>query len=200
MNKRYKLIILLFISFLMAIIIYFVFRKKEINYLFIGDNMSFNVSYDFNDYYIHDNKNIYYKKYLDNYLIIDEEINKLTSNEGNINYYIRNADILVISLGTSELNNYQNINEEITLNYLKDVYNLLLRVRKINKKKIVFINMYDEKYELLNKKLREYSDSFNILYIDINDVNSVFISNNRTMLPNESQEIVYKLIKEYVNK
>lgn len=200
MNKRYKLLILIFISFLLAIIIYFIFRKKEQNYFFIGDNMSFNVSYDFNDYYVHGTKNIKYKKYLDNYLIIDEMINKLTNNDDNINYYIKSADILVINLGTSELNNYEEINEEIFLNYLKDVYAFLLKIRRINKNKIIFINMYDEKYELINKKIKNYCENFKIKYIDINDISSLYLNKHRTMLPNESHKIIYDLIRTYVNE
>lgn len=167
MKRRYKLLLIIFISFILVIIIYLLFYKPKYTYFFIGEDFSNSITYDFNDYlnYYFKDKNIIYKEILDPPLI-DEYIDLIDTNKGNINYYLKNANLIVISLGIKELENYKELDQTIIIEYLNNVYKFLSYIRSINQGDIFLINLYSDDYEFINKKLKKYTSEFSIYYID----------------------------------
>lgn len=173
MKKRYKLLIIIFISFILALIIYKIFYKPKYTYLFMGANYNNLSTYDFNDRLKYELKkeNIEYKEILEPF-IIDEYNEMLTNNKHNINYYLKNAKLTIISIGVNELNNYKEIDSIITIEYLSNMYNFLKTVRRLNKNNIFLINMYSDDYKLINSKIKKYAQEFEIYYIDQNIIGS----------------------------
>ena len=87
MKKRYKLLIIIFISFILVLIIYKLCYKNKYTYLFLGANYNNLSTYDFNDrlkYFLKD-KNLLYKEILEPF-IIEEYLEMLDNNKYNINY------------------------------------------------------------------------------------------------------------------
>ena len=70
------------------------------------------------------------------------------------------------------------LNEEITIEYLNNMYDILYQITKINKANINLINIYDDKgdFKLINKKLSEYSKKFKINYIDLNKLDKSYFT------------------------
>ncbi len=167
MRKRYKLLIIIFISFILVLIIYWLCYRPKYTYLFLGANYNNLSTYDFNDRlkYLLKDKNIEYKEILEPF-IIDEYNEMLANNKHNINYYIKNANLIIISIGINELNNYKEIDSSITIEYLNNMYKFLARVRELNKNDIFIINMYDSNYKLINDKIKLYAKDFKVHYID----------------------------------
>ena len=56
------------------------------------------------------------------------------------------------------------------IDYLNNMHNVLYKVRKISNSKIFIINLYNRsnKFELVNKKLFDYSKKYDLEYIDLN--------------------------------
>ena len=120
MRRRYKLLLIIFISFLLVFFIYSFLRKDKFVYVSLGDDLSFNnfTTYNYTDYlkYYYEDKNIQIYKYADEYNPSDDLYKHINENIGDINYYLRNANLITISLGTVELNNYIELNEEYSGN------------------------------------------------------------------------------------
>ncbi|MBE6155603.1 MAG: SGNH/GDSL hydrolase family protein [Firmicutes bacterium] len=187
MRRRYKLLLIIFISFLLVIFIYLFFRKDKFIYVSLGDELSFNniSTYNYREYidYYYQKRNIITYQYADEYNPSEDLFKQIIENVGNINYYLKNADLITISLGTIELNNYKELNEEIIIHYLSNIYILLERISKLNKN-IFLINVYDSKYNLVNKKIKEYCLLHKIHYIDSSIIknNNIYITNSKTYL------------------
>ena len=94
----------------------------------------------------------------------------LESDYKNISYYLKNSKYIIINVGNYELNSYKNLNEENIIDYLNNMHNVLYKVRKISNSKIFIINLYNRsnKFELVNKKLFDYSKKYDLKYIDLN--------------------------------
>ena len=166
-KRRYKLVLIILFAVILIISLYFILnKKKEVISLSIGDYISMNkMKYFYNKTY--DNlysKDVICKEIKEPYLTSDALLEKITNNENNIQYYIKNASFININVGNYELNNYKELNEEITIEYLNNMYDILYQITKINKANINLINIYDEKgdFKFINKKLLEYSKKFAI--------------------------------------
>ena len=182
MKRRYKLLIIIFISFILVLIIYKLSYKSKYTYLFLGANYNNLSTYDFNDRLKYElkNDNIVYKEILEPF-IIDEYIEMLDNNKHNINYYIKNANLIVISIGVNELNNYKEIDSSITIEYLNNIYKFLSKIRDLNKNDVFLINLYDSNYPLINSKIKRYTEELKIYYIDRNIIGS----NNEFYIKND---------------
>ena len=199
MRKRYKLLIIIFISFILVLIIYKLCYKPKYMYLFIGANYNNLSTYDFNDrikYELKDNK-LVYKEILEPF-IIDEYVEMLTNNKHNINYYLKNANLIVISIGVNELNNYKEIDSSIIIEYLNNMYRFLNKIRDLNSKDIFLINMYSSDYKLINDKIKKYTAELKIYYIDENiiDASNSFFIKDDMYLSNKG----HKNIGDYILK
>ena len=180
-KRRYKLILIILFAVILIISLYFILnKKKEVISLSIGDYISMNkMNYFYNKTY--DNlysKDAICKEIKEQYLTSDTLLEKITNNEGNIQYYIKNANFININVGNYELNNYKELNEEITLEYLNNMYDVLFQITKINKANINLINIYDDKgdFKFINKKLSEYSKKFKINYVDLNKLDKSYFT------------------------
>ena len=172
-KRRYKLILIILFAVILIISLYFILnKKKEVISLSIGDYISMNkMNYFYNKTY--DNlysKDVVCKEIKEQYLTSDTLLEKITNNEGNIQYYIKNANFININVGNYELNNYKELNEEITLEYLNNMYDVLFQITKINKANINLINIYDDKgdFKLIKK--------FKINYFDLNKLDKSYFT------------------------
>ena len=200
MKKRYKLLIIIFISFILVLIIYKLCYKNKYTYLFLGANYNNLSTYDFNDrlkYFLKD-KNLLYKEILEPF-IIEEYLEMLDNNKYNINYYLKNANLIIISIGTNELNNYKEINSSIIVEYLNNMYQFLSKIRSLNSNDIFLINMYQIDYSLINNKLKKYTSEFKIHYIDqtiIGNNNSFYIKDDMYLNNKGHENISNYIIKK----
>ena len=205
MRKRYKLLIIIFISFILVLGIYFVFKKDNFIYVNLGDNLSINNSstYNYFEYLIY-----YYKEQKITLYNVSEFNNlsdnlykQIINNKNDINYYLKNANIITISLGTSELNNYKEMNEELIINYLNNIYILLNKMSSLNKN-IYLINVYNDDYLFINKKINEYCNKFNITCITRDDINTqnIYTDKVRTYLNYRGHKNIADIIVNKISK
>ena len=194
MKRRYKLLLIIIVSAILVIISYFVFYDNKKIYLAIGDSLS-NNDYSYINY-IKDYYNYDYKCLSTNYLTIEYLIDSINNNDNKIGYFIKNANIITISLGTIELYNYEIINDEIIIEYLNNLYILLSKIRSLNKNPIYLINLYNNDYFNINDKIKNYIQLFNLKYISYNDLKDYsFILKNKTYLTYEGHKKVYNIVK-----
>lgn len=197
MKRRYKLLLIIVISFLLAIIIYKINYKPKVSYLFLGERYNNLSTYDFNDYINYSFKNKPYKFHeVTEPMILDEYLDLIKTNKDNINYYIKNASFIVISLGTLELENYKKIDTSIIIEYLNNLYKLLSYIRKLNNNDIFLINLYDNNYTFINNKIKKYTMDYNIYYIDksIPGPESLFYIQDKLLLTYKGHEKVANYI------
>lgn len=167
--------------------------------------MSFNNSstYNFIDYlkYYYASSDIEVYEYADEYSPSKDLYNNIVQNNENINYYLKNANIITVSLGSVELNNYKELNEEIIIDYLNNIYILLNKISKLNNN-IFLINVYQDEYMLVNKKIKEYCTIQNINYIGIDDIknNNIYQANLKTYLSYKGHQNIADIIVKHSNK
>jgi len=178
MRKRYKLIMIIFISFILVIFIYYIFNKKKIIYVAIGDHLNYNnlSTYNYAEYikYFYKNDNIEFYDFLEEQSSLRKMVDDISNNSKGINYLLKNADIITISIGTSELKKYKNLDEEIIINYLSDIYYLLKKIIELNNN-IFVINAYNDNYRIINNKIKQYSDKLEMQYVNVNDIGKSYI-------------------------
>ena len=199
MRRRYKLLIIIFISFLLALIIYFAFHKDTYLYFAIGDNLNNNLStYSYIDYInnLSTQKNYHFHKYTNSYITVESILEDIQNDIKDINYYLKNANLITISLGTEELYNYNELNDEIILDYLNNMYNLLNTVRRLNKNDVYIINVYDDNYSFINNKIKKYALDNDINYIGIEQFNknAIYQINNKSYLSYKDHQKLANLI------
>ena len=107
-KRRYKLILIILFAVILIVSLYFILnKKKEVISLSIGDYISMNkMNYFYNKTY--DNlysKDVICKEIKEPYLTSDKLLEKITNNEDNIQFYIKNANFININVGNYELNN-----------------------------------------------------------------------------------------------
>lgn len=204
LKRRYKLLIIISISIISIFLIYhFIYYKKEY-IVSIGDYLSTGKIF----YSSNKNYNEYLKEYYKDKLIIKEFCNEnlssydalylLKNNDSKIKHYIKNANIIILNIGNYELNNYKELSDEIIIDYLNNIYSILENIRKINDKKIVLFNIFNEskKYDLINKKLLSYSKEFNTKYIDLNklDIDFYYNINEKFYFNGKAYDKISKMI------
>lgn len=220
---KYKITIILTIGTILTAFIYMHTTKEEINFLPLGDGIAtgmtaFHVEgYNYNDYineYLNQNfENInYYKGFSETDETITSLLNKITTNEKNISNIrlkqaIKNADIITISIGMDELNNYV-LKNYLGTNRINDFINkykeLIQLLRTLNDEKIYIISLYatnrinENKIEKINKQLQSLAKEYQINYIDIQDINKnkeYFLSSKEYYFSYEGHKYIYEKMK-----
>ncbi len=183
MRRLYKIILILFISTILTIFIYYNTLNKEINLLSLGDGVASGMTpsnlngTSYNDILSKNVKNYNLDFAKPNYRVIDllnDIKNNTKINNNYIEQLIHSSNIITISIGMDELSNIDNLNTTYINTFLNNYDNLLYILRKLNNKEIILLSLYKYKYIkdsyiiLINSKLKEYSQKYNIKFIDIN--------------------------------
>ena len=201
MKKRYKLLILFFISFCLSIIIYFIFNHHQLLYLHIGDSLNNNMpTYSYIDYLKNDLLTNNYNYTLYNYKTIDDlywDIN----NNNKLNYYLKNADIITIMIPSNELYNYNELNVDIINKYLDKADIILKKIKTLNNKHKYLISCYLKEIDYLNNYLKKMTDSYNYHFINCNNYDSnPVILNNHTIINYQAHKKIANFILEEAKK
>lgn len=221
---KYKIFIIIILGTIFTSIIYFHTDKDNLNVLALGDGISTGMTpyhiegYDYNDYlieFLNENKQLenYYKGYNE----VDETATnlliKINNNIESINkkiklkQAIKEADIITISIGMDELNNYakkNNLGSTKINGYLKKYEEVLKTLRKLNNKKIYIIGLYEtnfisySKINKLNEMLQNLSKQYNAIFINIEDIkkyNEYFVNEKDYYLNYKGQEYIFNKIR-----
>lgn len=184
-KRRYKLLIIIFISVISIFMIYKFFYHKKEYIISIGDYLStgkilYSSNKNYNEYLKENYKNeLILKEYCKDDLTSYDVLDLIKNNDSKIKFYIKNANIIILNIGNYELNNYKELSNEIIIDYLNNIYTILENIRNLNDNKIILFNAYNDskKYDLINKKLFSYSKKFNTEYIDLNKFNMDYYYN-----------------------
>lgn len=221
---KYKLLIIIILGTIFTSIIYFYTDKDNLNVLALGDGISTGMTpyhiegYDYNDYlieYLNENKNL--EKYYKNFNEVDETANSLLTKINNnienidkkvkIKQAIKEADIITISLGMDELNNYAKKNTlgSTKINsYLTKYEEVIKNIKKLNNKKIYIIGLYktklinEAKVTKINEELKKLSEKYNLTFITLDEITEkreFFILENEYYVNYKGQEYIFNQIK-----
>lgn len=203
-KRRYKLLIIIIFSGLLVIISYKFFNKKNSYLVSIGDYLSMGKILDkefknYDDYILDSSFNLKLFSKNNSYYTSEKLLYDLHNNESKVDYFIKNANFVLINIGNYELNNYKELNNEIITDYLNNIYSVITHVKKINKKcNIVIFNIYDKdkKFSYVNNKLKKYSELFEAKYIDLNSFSEeeYYYLNNKFYLNSKSSYKISKMI------
>lgn len=222
---KYKILIIIVLGTIFTSFIYFHTNKENINILALGDGLSTGMTpyhiegYDYNEYlaeYLNENERL--ENYYKNFNEIDETasnlMNKINNNIENMDkkiklkQAIKEADIITISLGMDELNNYakkNNLGSTKINGYLAKYEEILKTIRTLNNKKIYMIGLYsstlinETKITKINEGLKKLAKQYNIEYIDIESIKNqeeFFKSKKDYYLNYKGQEFIFTKIKE----
>ena len=221
---KYKILIIIILGTLFTSIIYFHTDKDNLNILALGDGISTGMTsyhiegYDYNEYlseYLNENKRL--ENYYKNFNEVDETasnlVNKINNNIESIDkkikikQAIKEADIITISLGMDELNNYakkNNLGSTKINGYLQKYDEVLKKIRKFNNKKIYLIGLYDTnlinkaKVNKINEELKNLAKQYDTTFIDIEDIteNKEYFSGNDYYINYKGQEYIFNKIKD----
>ena len=203
-----KKIILILFLFLSCYFIYIKTEKKELSYVSIGDKVSdinsfnrYNNTYVNNDYRIKD---------LINIIKYNEE-----QNETSIHRILKNADILIVSVGMNDLYYKLNTNIVNVYTYLNDMINnmniLFKEINKYHYQKVFILgyyNIYNKNNDIftyINYKIEKLTKDYQFEYIELNKIlknNPKFYKNNNhfnlnQLGYNEINKIIVEKIKKY---
>jgi hypothetical protein len=179
MKRRYKLILIIFISFLLTIFIYFTFYKEKYYYLAIGNDYKNFSTYTFVDYI---NENLKNKKNYKSFIFnknnytLESIYEDLVNNKDKINSKIKKANIITLTLNINELNNYKVLNNIVINDYLNNLELIINKIKKLNNNNIYIINLYDQKFNDINIKIKEISTRNNINYIKLDNIKNNYLS------------------------
>ena len=188
MKRRYKLILIIVFAISIILVIYFLFFKEKKIYVSIGKSNKL-LTYTFEDL-ISNNKEYIYKNLKNGDEILGNVIDKIKKNQQNINYYLKNADIITIFLDGSELNNYKKLNNKIIENYLNEIETLFQLLHKKNNM-IYCINIKNEQY--INNYIKQLAKNYKINYYE---VKNTLISNHKIYLTHSENIQIYNIIKK----
>ena len=190
MRRKYKIIIILAISFFLTFLIYKFSSSSSINYLGLGDGVAsgetpYHIdSISYNNYL---EENIPKIKTFNTYSFKNNNVNSLVTaikqnkkiNNNFLKQLIHNADLITIAIGMDEIVKYSII-DEITEEYLHDFIlsyeKLLKQIRDINENKIIILGFYDNYYLnkstviILNSHLANLAEKYNCIFLDINSL------------------------------
>ena len=205
-KRRYKLLIIIFVSITSIFIIYKFLNHKKEYIVSIGDYLStgkilYSNNKNYNKYLKENNNKLFLKEYCKDDLTTYNVLDLIKNNESKINFYIRNANIIILNIGNFELNNYKELSNEIIIDFLNNIYTILENIRKLNDGKIILFSIFNDsnKYDIINKKLLSYSKEFNTKYIDLNklDMNYYYNINGKFYL---NSKAYYKISKMIIKK
>ena len=160
-----KKIILILFLFLSCYFIYISTEKKELSYVAIGDSIA-NLNY-----------NNQYRNYNNNYINTEYRIVDLINiikyqEDKTIHRAIKNADILIISVGMNDI--YYKLNTNIT-----NIYDYLNNM--INNLNILFNEIDKYNYKEVNNILKNNNnyykkdDNFNLNIYGYNEINKIIV-------------------------
>lgn len=208
MNRQYKLIIIITIAIITIFFSYYFFNKKEFIYLsikdsFVNNQVANSQIYTYENLLLKDfkqnNENVKIWSYRSNY--ISYLYKSIKDDNNDITYYIKNAKVITISVGTYEFINYKEINEEIIVNYLNDLYKVLREIRYLNSNDIYIVSLlYLSNYQIdyINTKIQKFSKELDIKYITLDNQNlSSFLKiDNKIYITQIGHNGIYSTIKK----
>lgn len=189
MRKRYRLLLIIVISFILVFFIYFKLKRDKFIYLSFASAQK-SITYEYEDYINEKlkNKNYLYYKYNNNVANMDLLLIKLNNNDRNINYYIKNAGFITFYINIRELNNYKNLTDDIIEDYLHNFKEILMHFNKLNNQPILVINLYtQQKFKDINIKIKQIVDEMEFIYID-----ESFFEPNELIEYNDENHLTYK--------
>ena len=219
-----KKIIFILSIFLSCYIIYNVAYHKEENYMTMGNSLSQSLSpynakiYGYSeylyDYLRKDNKSIIFNQTWTNkdYRITDL-INTIKSNEIknniSINEDLRNADILSLSIGMTELYHHMEYDIDKIYEYVDeinfDMDKLLNLISRYNYNHVFVLGYYNinnsnnDIFTYANYHLKKIVQKYNYTYIDLSNLNTKYFINNKSFNPNiEGYYVIYQKLLEKI--
>ncbi len=226
---KYKIGLIIIIGVILTSFIYFHTTEDKLNVLALGDGISTGMTiyhvegYDYNEYLteaLNEENNLgnFYRYFNE----VDETAHNLVTKINNnitsidkkiqLKQAIKEADIITISLGMDELNNYAKKNTlgstKINgfLNKYEEVINIL---RRLNDKKIYSIGLYQSqlinqaKITKINEELKKIAEKYKIEFINIEEITEhkdFFLQKNNYYVNYKGQEFIYNKIKETRDK
>ena len=210
-----KKIILILFLFLSCYLIYNLTEDKNLSYLVIGDTIADNpyienTVKEYNNNYINEEYRIID---LINILKYNQEIT-INKNKVSIHRLLKNADILIISIGMNDIYYKLNSDTKNIYTYLNDMVNnmkvLLSQIDKYNYEKVLVLGYYNNKNEnndiftYLNYKMKAVIQDYNYEYIELNNIlqnNPNFYQKNTNFYLNkEGYNEINKIIVEKLKK
>ena len=196
MRRKYKIILIISISAILAYFIYFFNFEDKINIVALGDGVasgetSYNIDgISYNDYlkeYFANkkllkkyNKSYAYKNYKIGDLINDIKSNIISKEDKlSIQQIIHKADLLTIDIGEEELVKMamlKDLNKEYIIKFIKEYDDLLYMIRDITESSIVIIGFYENMYLtksetiILNSELSNLAIKYDAIFINISDL------------------------------
>ena len=200
MKKRYKLLLLVFISFILTLIIYFIYKSDKRTYIALGSNFNqdFNLTFNYIDYIAYYKKDFIISNYTNNKELIETTLLKIGKNENKIKYSLKNAEIITLGISNYELNNYKEITNEIAVEYLNNIYKLLKELKSLNDNTWI-INNLDSKYSFFINKIKQFSNNLNLKYVDtqvIEEKNRIYYENTDYINYHGHNKIAKYIIKD----
>ena len=210
-----KKIILILFLFLSCYLIYNLTEDKNLSYLVIGDTIADNpyienTVKEYNNNYINEEYRIID---LINILKYNQEIT-INKNKVSIHRLLKNADILIISIGMNDIYYKLNLDTKNIYTYLNDMTNnmkiLLSEIDKYNYEKVLVLGYYNIRNEnndlftYLNYKMKAVIQDYNYEYIELNNIlqnNPNFYQKNTNFYLNkEGYNEINKIIVEKLKK
>lgn len=216
-----KIFLFLILSVIISIIIYDYTKNKKLDILIIGDSVASGdtiygnsgISYNLflKEYLKNKNLRNYDLTYVKNNMTV-RDFNYLFSENNEINdkhlqNRIKEAEIIIISLGQDELvgnskiNNLKNIERKQFYNSYKK---LLLNIRKISNEKIYIIGYFGNKINQLNEienNLIKIANKYNCKYLKINNIilEADYFDSEKTHLNYKGHKKIFMKLKSEIN-
>ena len=212
-----KKIILILFLFLSCYLIYNLTEDNSPSYLVIGDAIADNP-------YVQNNKSIteYNNNYInEDYRIIDllniikhNEQLEINNKEVSIHRLLKNADILIISIGMNDIYYKLDSDTKNIYTYINDMVNnmesLLSEINKYNYEKVLVLGYYnisknnEDIFTYLNYKTKKIVNKYHYEYIELNEI----LKNNPNLyrketnfnLNNQGYYEINKIIVEKLKK
>jgi len=224
--KKVILILILFLS------CYFIYNKtidKKIYYLTIGDSLSKGITeygsltYGYSEYikdYLEQNNLLkgYNKTFTESEYRIIDIIKKLEYNEKkesqSLNYLVKKANMITISLGMNELYYKLNKDKQNIYTYIDDMINnydkILSYINSFHHKKVYVLSYYNtlktdnDIFDYANYKLNELCNKYNFVFVDLSKTfnnNPYYFNNKTSCIPNSEgyKKISQKIIENFKN-
>ncbi len=219
-----KKIIFILSIFLSCYFIYKIAYHKEENYMTIGNSLSQSLSpynakvYGYSeylyDYLKRENKSIIFNRTWTNkdYRVTDliNSINNNTTiNNISINEDLRNADILSLSIGMTELYHHLEYDIDKIYDYVDEINNdidkLLSLINRYNYNHVFILsyysiqNSYNDIFTYANYNLKKIVQKYNYTYIDLSDLSNKYFINYKIFNPNiEGYYVIYQKLLEKI--
>ena len=193
-----KKILFTFTIFLMIFLIYYFNINNNIQYLSMGDYLSYGINNNnIVDNNYSDNIKKHYKNKIDKYVnystiedyrvmdllndINDNKIVKYNGKEYTIQNLLIKANYITLSIGMNDLLNKKNITYEYMDQLINDIEKLFILIRKYNKDRIDYLGFYNI---INNETLIEYANTRLKLICDKNKINYIDITNLKCFITN----------------